>query len=229
MKETNIMQDFIRYDDIELMLPDDVYIGLNKASREFDMSVNDLYYFIINGGKFHSQFFDEVFKEAFDNHFKYADKKDLISNTYVIPEIKRVYNAKDDSIITNYWNVNFDGSRVCHISDINIEDNNQTVIYSESIGDEWVEAIGYVHAKIEILDNLIGKLASSIRNVSNDAIKTEYKNIRDARIAFAISEDEARAKLLNEVVTPLIEGRDADKCTWNLNPVDKTLTIIETN
>lgn len=217
------------YDDIDISLPNDIYVGLNRASREFDMSINDLYYFIINGGKYQSNFFEEVFKEAFDNHFKYSAKKDQISNEYVIPEIKRVYNASDDKIISNYWNVNFDGSHVCHVSSIEITDNNQTVIYSDSIDDNWVDLIGYTHAKIEILDQLIGKLASTIKSMDNDNVKLEYKNIRDARISFAMREDESRAKFLTEVVTPIIEGHDPNKCTWNLNPVDKTLTITETN
>lgn len=222
------MEIFNHYEDIEVTLSDEIYVGLNKASREFDMSVNDLYYFILNGGKFHSQFFEEVFKEAFDNHFKYSDKRDQVSNEYVIPEIQKVYQVPDDKLISNYWNVNFDGSRICHITDIEIKDNDQEVIYKDTIDDKWVDCIAYTHAKIEIFDSLITKLASSIKSTSSDSIKAEYKNIREARIALAMAEDENRAKLLNEVVAPIIEGKDPAKCTWNLNPVEKTLTVTET-
>lgn len=221
------MEKFNHYEDIELTLPDDIYIKLNKASREFEMCVNDMYYAILNGAKFNSQFFDELFKEAFDNHFKYSNKRDQISNYYVIPEIKKVYNVPDDKIISNYWNVNFDGSHICHISDIEITDNDRDVIYNEPIDDKWVNDIGYVHAKIEILDNLITKLNSSIRTVTDDRIKEEYKNIRQARITLAMDEDVNRSRLLSEVVAPIIKDHDAAKCTWNLNPVDKTLVITE--
>lgn len=226
--ETNNMENIKYYDDIEITLPVDIYIGLNKASREFEMAVNDMYYSIMNGGKFKSQFFDEMFKDAFDNHFKYSDKRDQISNEYVIPEIKKVYNVSDDKIISNYWNVNFDGSYVCHITNIEISDNNQTVLYSGPVDDKWINDIAYTHAKIEIFDNLIGKLNSSIKTVTDDRIKAEYKAIREARITWSMSEDESRAKLLNEVIKPIIEGHDPGRCVWNLNPVDKTLTITET-
>lgn len=222
------MENFTHYTDIEVIIPDDVYMSLNKASREYDMEVNDLYYFIINGGKFQSQFFEEVFKEALDAYFKYAEKRDLISNTYVIPEIKKVYGASDDKIISNYWNINFDGSRVCRITDIEIKENDQTTLYQETADDKWIHGIPILHAKIEIFDNLITKLASSIKSVTGDSIKIEYKNIRDARIAFAMEEDVNRAKLLNEVITPIIEGHDPAKCIWDLNPVSKMLTITET-
>ena len=221
------MEIFTHYEDIELTIPEDVYVGLNKASREYDMEVNDLYYFILNGGKFNSQFFEEVFKEALDAYFAYSDKRDIISNEYVIPEIQKVYGATDDKIISNYWNINFDGSRICHVTDIDIRDNNQTILYQETVDDKWIHGITTLHAKITLFDNLIGKLASSIKSVTADSVKNEYKNIRDARVAFTMEEDVNRANLLKEVVNDIIKDEDPALCTWDINPKTRLLTITK--
>lgn len=222
------MQSSKFYEDIDLTLPDNIYIGLNKASREYEMTINDIYYFILNGGKYGSAFYDEVFGEAFDNYQKYSGKKDIISNDFVMPEIKARYDIDDTDIISNYWNVSFDGSHICHITNIEVKPDNQKVIYDEIADDKWLDGICNVHSKVAIYDDIIAKLATAVFTSTSDAVREEYKKIRNARLELSTLEDENRGKFATEVINPLMEGKDASKCSWVLNPVEKTLRITET-
>lgn len=218
------------YKDITIDIPMDLYNALNRASREYDTSTTDIYYYVLNGSNVDMAAFDEMINYAMDKHFAYSAKKDIVSNDYVIPAVKNEYKVDDDSIITNNWNINFDGTNECKISDIKISKNNQKVIYTGDVSDDWVEKIGYVHAKIQIFDHIITKLLSSIGTNSNPKAKEGYDKVRDMRINLLMEEDVNRKQFLNEVVKQHIEGYDPDKCVWTLNPIEKTVVVVfETN
>lgn len=216
------------YNDLTINIPAEAYIRLNRASREYDMCINDIYYFILNGGKLDDKLFSTLFEDAFEKFYAYSSNKDIISNEYVIPAVRDEYNAAD-KLINNYWSINFDGSYKCTITNITIKPNTEEVIYKETIDDKWVEDIGYLHSKIEIYDQIINKLITVIHNGISQSVFDEYQKLRNLSVEASIAEDENRAKLLEEVVKPIIAEGNPKDYTWNLNPVEKTLTITRNN
>lgn len=214
------------YKDTTVDLPMDLYNSLNRASREYDTSITDIYYYVMSGSNVDVATFDNMVNFSLDKHFAYSKKKDIVSNEYVIPTVKNEYKVDDDSIITNSWNINFDGNNTCNISDIKVSKNNQEIVYTGEVSDAWVEKIGYLHAKIQIFDDLISRLLSSINSTSNPKIREGYDKVRDMRIELLMEEDVNRKNFLNEVVKDHLTGYDPDKCTWTLNPIDKTVTIV---
>ena len=60
------------YNNIEAIVPEDLYNKLNRGSREYDGLVTDIYYFIINGGKVDSNQFDNLMNMALDAYYNYA-------------------------------------------------------------------------------------------------------------------------------------------------------------
>lgn len=217
-----------RYKDIVIDVPSDIYAQLNRASREYDMNVTDLYYFILNANSIDDIIFKNIFDETLKIYYKYSEKKDVISNDFVIPAIKNQYNIGDDKLITNHWTINFDGVQKCSIFDITVTDNKQEIIYTGPVDDDWNEKIGILNSKIRILDDLIAKLVTAVNDGSLQHVRDEYAKIRDMRIELAMQEDINRRLFLEQIVTPLLENEDPDKCTWNLNPITKTLTIVKT-
>jgi hypothetical protein len=216
------------YPDFSINIPTDVYTELNRASREYDACVTDMYYYIMNTNSSTTALFKEMFDDAIKAHFAYSSKKDVISNNYVIPSIREKYNAKDDAMISNYWSVNFDGSNECKITGITIGKDNQEVIYTEDATEEWLDKICTLNAKIQIYNDLISKLITAINSSTSPIIKACYDEIRETRIQLNMEDDKNRKEFLDTVVKQHIADYDPEKCTWNLNPTDKKLVITHT-
>ncbi len=214
--------------NMSINVPVDIYTDLNRASREYDMTITDLYYFILNGNKVDSEVFEELFTDAFNNFYAYAAQKDRVSNELVIPAVREAFNLEDSDVITNKWTINFDGSHICNISDILIDKNNQMELYSGEANPKWIQGINYNTSKMEILDLLISKLVTTINENSASIIKEEYKKLRDMRVKFAIEKDEAQAALMKEEVDEIIKNEDPAKCTWKIDPIAKTLIVTKT-
>ena len=214
--------------NFEITLDSEIYTALNRASREYDMAITDVYYFILNGGKVESTAFDSIFKDAVDAYYNYANKKDIVSNEYVLPSVRETYNLSDTDIINNKWSVNFDGSYVCKISNITAEKNNQEEIYSGPAAEKWIDGINHNNSKMEIIDMIVSKLITAIDDNTSNSVKEEYAKLRQMRIGCAIKKDEVQVQLMSEEVSGILKNLNAnpEECTWTINPVTKTLSII---
>ena len=217
------------FNPLSINIPADVYNRLNRAHREYDMAINDAYYYILNGGRVEDPMFESIFNDAFDRYYEYSNRKDEISNDFVIPSIKKEYNLTDNTTVSNYWTVNFDSSYKCIIKNITAKENTEEVIYDEPIDDKWIQDVADIHNKLNVYDAIIERLLTNIKNGVVDTVNAEYLMLRDRRIKLSITEDENKAKFMKEVIDPIISDEDSSKCTWNLNPVKRTLTITRNN
>lgn len=214
--------------NFEITLDSEIYTALNRASREYDMAITDVYYFILNGGKVESTAFDSIFKDAVDAYYNYANKKDIVSNEYVLPSVREFYKLSDTDIINNKWSVNFDGSYICKISNITAEKNSQEEIYSVHAAEKWIDGINHNNSKMEIIDMIVSKLITAIDDNTANSVKEEYAKLRQMRIGCAIKKDEVQAQLMSEEVNGILKKFNAnpEECTWTINPVTKTLSVI---
>jgi len=225
------MSIFTMYKDITVDIPEDIYNKLNRSSREYEMATTDVYYYIMNGNTVQSAIFDEMINDALDAYFAHSKNKDIVSNDFVIPAIKREYNLDgDDIVINNFWNITFDGNHTCNITDIKVSKNDQEVVHEGTVSDEWAEKIGYLRAKIQVYDAIISKIMSSLNSTITQKVRDEYDKVRDIRINLLMEEDVNKKNFLNEIVKPILDEHNCDpeKCTWNLNPIEKTFNITRT-
>lgn len=118
--------------DFVITLEDSLYNSLNRASREYDAAITDCYYFIINGGTITDPMFERLVKEAVDSHYAYSELKDKVSNEVVIPAVARAAEVDPEtSYIYDTWNIPFDGSHKCTVSNITVTENiSDTVVYT---------------------------------------------------------------------------------------------------
>lgn len=217
------------YEDLTIDLPVDVYNALNRASREYESSVTDLYYHITNKGNFESSLFNELFNEAIDAYFKYEHQRNIVSTEYVIPAVRNAFNASETASIENHWLVAFDGSHKCTITQIIINENNQQVLYDEPLSDEWIEPLPVAMAKRDVFDALASRLITVIND--NEATKNEYNKIKQARIDTVIKYDEKAYQLNNWVVDNIVNkaNKEPRKCRWSIDYTSKRLVVTSTD
>lgn len=218
----------VNYSDFNIDIPVDVYNRLNRASREFDACITDVYYYVMNANSINNALYNEMIDAALKAHYAYSIKKDEISNNYVIPAVKEKYHAGDKDLITNSWSINFDGSNICEISNISISKDDQEIIYNSDAPEEWLEKICDVSAKLTIYDQIIAKLMVALSTSTSSVVRESYEKIRQIRIDLAIENEANKKAFLDEVVSDLITDYDPTECTWNLNPIDKKFIITHT-
>ena len=218
------MIELVHYDDLTIDLPVDVYNALNRASREYEATITDMYYHLNNKGTFGSDLFNELFNDAMDAYFNYERQRNVVSHDFVIPAVRAAFNAAEDALIQNTWTVNFDGSHVCSITNIVIDENGET-IYNEDISDEWIEKLPKLLAKREIYDELLAKLMTVMGE--NPAIRKEYANIRRAHIDTDIQYQDNVTTFNGSVIKDIFAKTDKDPSNfnWSIDYANKKLLI----
>lgn len=213
------------YNNIEAIVPEDLYNKLNRGSREYDGLVTDIYYFIINGGKVDSSQFDNLMNMALDAYYNYATLKDNVSNTVVIPAVRTAYDIDPSSIITNNWNIEFDGSKICKITDINVVTETEQIIHESECEECWINDIANINTRIAILNEVFAKINSTI--VTYAPGKQSISDLRNLRTDLMELEGHNKARFMDEKISKLIEDHDPAKCTWKIEPTTKRFYITE--
>lgn len=217
----------MNYENFTIKLNDDIYNKLNRASREYDGYVTDAYYFIANANHPTEKTFENLVNLAVDAYLAYGIAKDTVSDDWAMPATRQKYNLEEvDTKVSISWNVSFDGSRDCEITNINVSDNErEKTFYESECDDKWVEDVALLNIRLIVLSEIIAKLATT--NLSQDAAEC-LKELRDMRVDTDIKFNENKAKFMNEFVSDKLDGRDPKRCTWFINPNDKTVHINET-
>ena len=214
--------------DFVITLEDSLYNSLNRASREYDAAITDCYYFIINGGTITDPMFERLVKEAVDSHYAYSELKDKVSNEVVIPAVARAAEVDPEtSYIYDTWNIPFDGSHKCTVSNIAVTENiSDTVVYTCDCPDEYVENVAKLKVRIDIINQVISKLNSiTLQEFAEKSLKA----LKEKRIELTQEDTNNTTAFMNDFVSHKVEetGKNPDNLIWTINVVTKTFTLTE--
>ena len=213
--------------DMVITIDEILYNDLNRASREYEASVVDCYYYIINGGNVNDATFNHLFDEAVAAFYEYSKLKDRVSNEVVIPKVAAACDADPDVCrIYNTWNIPFDGSQKCTVSGINILEDTDTIVYSCDCPAKYVENVAKIKTRINILNEIISKLNST---VLSDFAEKSAKKLKDMRISMMDDDNANTREFMAEFVSPKIAeiGKDPENLTWTINVADNSFSLTE--
>lgn len=204
------------------------YNDLNRASREYDASVTDCYYYIINGGAIDDVTFTRLLTEAIDFYYAYAILKDKVTNDYVVPAIAQKYDVDPKKcLIYNSWNIPFDGSQKCVISDIRVNtDARETVVYESECPDAYIENVAKLKVKIDIINSIISKLNST---TLADFAEASSAKLKQQRLDLMQQDLNNTNDFMLTFVTPKIKelGENPETLVWTINTSSKKFTLTK--
>lgn len=216
----------MKYENITIKIDEELYNKLNRASREYDGYVTDAYYFITGANHPTENTFANLVDLAVQAYLDYGVLKDVVSNDWAIPAVKETYNLNGtDNRVSISWNINFNGTEKCDITDINVSPDSESTVYEGPCDDKWVESVALLNIKYIVLSEIIAKVSTTTA-LTNDVAKC-LRELRDMRIDTDIELNKNKATFMQEFVNEKIEGHDPSKCTWHINPNDKTIFISE--
>lgn len=214
--------------DLVISLDETLYNSLNRASREFEAAVTDCYYYIINGGTVADPMFEKLLDEAVEAHYVYADHKDKVSNDVVIPAIVKATNVNPDTCyIYNTWNIPFDNSRKCTVSNISIVENvTDEVVYKCECPEEYINNVAKLKVRIEMINNVISKLNSV---TLNDFSEKSAKALKEKRLDLIQEDSDNTSAFMRDFVSPKIAeiGKNPENLIWSIIANTRTFTLTE--
>lgn len=213
---------------ITVTIDEALYNSLNRASREYEAAVVDCYYYITNGGVITDSTFTRLVDEAVEKHYEYSKLKDVISNDVVIPAIASAYGVDpEDCSIFNSWNISFDGSHKCTITNISVVDGKQeTVVYSCECPVEYINNVAKLKVRIGVINEVISKLNSVILP---DFVEKTAKLLKETRLDLMAEDNANTTAFVKEYVAAKIADvdKDPENLIWSINAVEGSFTLTE--
>lgn len=206
-----------------------LYNDLNRAYREWDASVTDCYYYIVNGGEVDGEKFNTLIKEAAAASIEYAHVKNVVSENLVIPSLVEQFKVDSNKEeITNNWNINFDNSYKCDVTNIKIGPITVKEIYSGELADEYVDKTAVLQEMRDVLNQVIAKLNSTGLNEFGERQLKVIKNMRnDFSSKLDVNMSEFTNGYVADILKTIEKQANAANITWYVLPYTKTLTLVE--